>query len=585
MLRQALTRRPERNRPPSPRLQRSQRDRGAQTGSASPVSQEPLPEFTSIFEAQAVLQGEPRSHGEISRPVPSLLENHGPRQPVVGPAPNSAGPTAESIPAKVPLSEPTSKCTGCYDEHKSTELVKACRITGCVYCHDCLTGLFDAATPANPAKCCSIIQLYTVLPQYPQDKADAYRQKVEEWLTPKKLYCPNPSCSAFIHPRHIPDQYTDIPTSSVPQVARRILDDLYESDSSRFFHGENDISKRPQFRARMQSPLGLDELSDRVLRSTYTDIVQFASDFRIIARNARICDTTCTRIIDKASRELEAVFLKSVIRALQSSQQHQQAPLPYFPCPDCKIAICNKGCKDIVHGILPCVTSQRDEEDAMLSKFGYKRCPNCQEGIRRMHGCTHMACTCGAHWCWNCLRSIDDCDTESCGPGDGGYEEDFQDFQDHVETDDEGSEGADEDTDAPNEDRTMQEHRDIPAAEPTEQAQVQVASAPNGNDKVHNLDGGGDDRWANAAAMNFGDEPEDTGLPQIWSCRHEWELFESPTDGYYHGDLSCMSCNRCSGHVYPPTETQVSTAFDCSRCKLIVCSVCKARYEEERQQN
>jgi hypothetical protein len=37
-----------------------------------------------------------------------------------------------------------------------------------------------------------------------------------------------------------------------------------------------------------------------------------------------------------------------------------------------------------------------------------KICPQCGEGIFRDEGCDHMACVCGAHWCWGCQRIFSD---------------------------------------------------------------------------------------------------------------------------------------------------------------------------------
>ena len=31
-----------------------------------------------------------------------------------------------------------------------------------------------------------------------------------------------------------------------------------------------------------------------------------------------------------------------------------------------------------------------------------KKCPACQVETEKDGGCHHMACTCGAHWCWTC---------------------------------------------------------------------------------------------------------------------------------------------------------------------------------------
>lgn len=37
-----------------------------------------------------------------------------------------------------------------------------------------------------------------------------------------------------------------------------------------------------------------------------------------------------------------------------------------------------------------------------------KKCPECGNGIEKNKGCDHIACTCGAHVCWKCLKSFKD---------------------------------------------------------------------------------------------------------------------------------------------------------------------------------
>lgn len=44
-----------------------------------------------------------------------------------------------------------------------------------------------------------------------------------------------------------------------------------------------------------------------------------------------------------------------------------------------------------------------------------------------MFGCSHMACRCGAHFCWHCMRDPDNCAEDCYDDGDGyddGYDED-----------------------------------------------------------------------------------------------------------------------------------------------------------------
>ncbi|KAF2455807.1 hypothetical protein BDY21DRAFT_257925, partial [Lineolata rhizophorae] len=79
-------------------------------------------------------------------------------------------------------------------------------------------------------------------------------------------------------------------------------------------------------------------------------------------------------------------------------------------CPSCTTAVCAL-CRRTAHPSSPCPTTD-PEEDAMvaqLAAWGYRRCPRCRMGLRRMYGCSHMMCRCGAHFCWGCLKPINVC--------------------------------------------------------------------------------------------------------------------------------------------------------------------------------
>ncbi|KAF2742763.1 hypothetical protein M011DRAFT_411870, partial [Sporormia fimetaria CBS 119925] len=61
-------------------------------------------------------------------------------------------------------------------------------------------------------------------------------------------------------------------------------------------------------------------------------------------------------------------------------------------CPDCQAIICT-ACRDLAHPGAACKELEMglDKETAKLLKdWGYKRCPKCGHGVRRMFGCDHM---------------------------------------------------------------------------------------------------------------------------------------------------------------------------------------------------
>lgn len=101
-------------------------------------------------------------------------------------------------------------------------------------------------------------------------------------------------------------------------------------------------------------------------------------------------------------------------------------------CPDCHTKVC-ASCRAVSH-LGDCVVSDIDPElKAALERWKIKRCPKCRTGLRRMYGCNHVECHCGAHFCYACLRPSNECDGE-CG------EDDDEDFDDVAEDDLDGKE-------------------------------------------------------------------------------------------------------------------------------------------------
>lgn len=65
--------------------------------------------------------------------------------------------------------------------------------------------------------CHNLIQLHTILPDFPEADAKIYRAKFEEWLEKDKLYCPVPRCSTFIPSRlRNPATSSRTPSNQVP---------------------------------------------------------------------------------------------------------------------------------------------------------------------------------------------------------------------------------------------------------------------------------------------------------------------------------------------------------------------------------
>lgn len=107
--------------------------------------------------------------------------------------------------------------------------------------------------------------------------------------------------------------------------------------------------------------------------------------------------------------------------------------LPTIACPTCSVSICTL-CRQLIHPGLPCPQTDIDPLlAAQLEIWKIKRCPKCRSGVRRMFGCAHIECRCGAHFCFGCLSPINECDGQ-CEEDD--YEEEEQDSLDEPDPDD-----------------------------------------------------------------------------------------------------------------------------------------------------
>jgi IBR domain, a half RING-finger domain len=85
---------------------------------------------------------------------------------------------------------------------------------------------------------------------------------------------------------------------------------------------------------------------------------------------------------------------------------------PHVVCPTCDVSVCTK-CRSLTH-IGECPESDLDPAlEEQLKKWKIKRCPKCRAGVRRMYGCSHIECRCGAHFCWECMLPINQCSVSS----------------------------------------------------------------------------------------------------------------------------------------------------------------------------
>ncbi|KAK3713036.1 hypothetical protein LTR37_008721 [Vermiconidia calcicola] len=473
-----------------------------------------------------------------------------------------------------PLKEqPQRSCIACTET--DTQLIRPCRTCESDYCVECLVDMFISATidrTRMPPHCCHLIQIHTIIGHLSTDQAKAYRAKFEEWITPVKTYCPSPTCSAFVSERRVPtiDTATPAAAPTLPSLLQDVVKTVNGSPHARFFRGELPIDQLDGYSAVVKHPMHLDMIQTRLSASRYQSINDLTYDMKLIVSNAREYNGA-SHPVTMTAENLFHRYLEEISDATaRVIELKTLLPAPImFACPACHIAICSS-CKQIEHGDAPCDTSATDHEIAMLATFGYKRCPRCHAGVKKMYGCSHMQCTCGAHWCYYCQKSINECDgsCEERALEDDEDEEDYDSEEEGVieqrlDQLDEDARGIMRRLDAQGAPQ-VQITADatapavvapVPAAVPTSAPAAAAPSIPATDNRIVNLDAGGGRHWADGE-LDFGDEPEEDSYSQVWSCHHNFDTFTAPPSAKFnYGDLDRMECNRCFQQV----EAQRST--------------------------
>lgn len=323
------------------------------------------------------------------------------------------------------VTEPSKTCIICYDPSEA-QVIQPCSKCYTYFCISCLQEMLQGALKdmtMMPIQCCSMIQLAVVLPHITQEQADAYRARFEEWISSGRTYCPVPSCSVFI-----PERFLLPSTRAAPNVWEFVkphlpglVKALVDSPDSRYFRDLHSPKRCnvDDFHKLVPKPLFFDSIQRKLPK--YTSLQAFMDDLNLIFFNAHRLRKQY-RKVGSASDRLEGLFyarLGTLKLALTSAETHRH-PNACFACPKCCIGICAE-CKQIAHPLKPCDTTARDHELAMLATFGYKQCPKCSHAVKKMYGCRHIQCRCGAHWCYHCRRTLDDCDKIGCTP-EGDYD-------------------------------------------------------------------------------------------------------------------------------------------------------------------
>lgn len=241
-----------------------------------------------------------------------------------------------------PPTPPTS-CCFCIEDIFDSDVDPLLRPCGRCHrpcCKNCIRKLFmDACKDESdmPPNCCIPIPIAYASIVLSIEEVSVFKEKYEEWGTPNRVYCPVPTCSAFI-----PDRLFPVPEEPNPRVGGRPV--LAKKSSSQTIIPVNSLPTPPSS-----------------------------------------CPSPTFETISS------------------------------IPCPKCGIDICCS-CKQLSHPGSSCseVPDLDPELADLLKRWGIKRCPKCRAAVRRMFGCSHIQCRCGAQWCWFCTAPYDVCRAQRC---------------------------------------------------------------------------------------------------------------------------------------------------------------------------
>ncbi|KAF2194937.1 hypothetical protein K469DRAFT_743654 [Zopfia rhizophila CBS 207.26] len=220
---------------------------------------------------------------------------------------------------------------------------------------------------------------------------------------------------------------------------------------------------------------------------------------------------------------------------------------PVVACPECRTDICVK-CRQLSHTTTVCnelAFGDDNETAALLKSWGYKRCPKCGNGVRRMLGCNHMQCLCGAAWCWVCQQPMDEC-------GGNCYEDEDED--DEVNDDDE-DEPETQNTDAPVvavSDAGIAETIGEPSTQPEVESPPVAPTPSQPVLRPRNLDAGSPSYWE-SQGLDFGNEPAEDAPDRTWQCYHDFHTAKVSFEESIRNASTAtgMECSRCWSHVHP----------------------------------
>lgn len=201
-------------------------------------------------------------------------------------------------------------------------------------------------------------------------------------MSKSKTYCPNPPCSIFISDLALERMNSKSRPITLQECLSKILIKLQGSESARFFRDEVDITELAANTPIPADPIHLAYMEVKL--NQYQSVEELTQDVQRIVSNAHLYGAD--HPIAQAANELFALCLHELSDVIK---EHFLDRSSSFACPACRVVICAK-CKEVAHPGNECDDTARDQEMAMLAKFGYKQCPRCGQGVRKMYGCSHV---------------------------------------------------------------------------------------------------------------------------------------------------------------------------------------------------
>lgn len=269
-------------------------------------------------------------------------------------------------------------CIACYSgtEEEGT-LIRTCpRHNGNHFYHvECIRSLFLAACRDEslmPPHFCGPMRLSIGLSVLSTVEQELFMAKYEEWSATDRVYCPVPSCSAFIPRRMIPGSNPETEEYERPNKGREPNLSISGLAPYNKFH--------------------LDDLHNP------PEVIPIESS-----------------LVSSSGVTVSGVEPGPKISAAPIDGPASDNPVLRFTCPKCKVSLCTK-CHQRTHLKEPCVANSTEIDPAVLRRLGIKRCPKCAQGVKIMFGCSHIRCRCGANFCSKCMQPIDVCTQHGCRP-------------------------------------------------------------------------------------------------------------------------------------------------------------------------